>query len=494
MKKTLLTAMLAFAGFAAHAQLPNGSMAPDFTGTDLDGNVHTLSEYLAQGKTVILDISATWCGPCWQYHETNALADLYESYGVHGSNEVIVLFIEGDPQTNNNNIHGISGPIVTQGDWTKHSPYPIIDDSNIADLYEIAYFPTIYRICPDGIVNEIEPLNVVGLRNSINTGCGQLTGAQNHAMITANAGPRLCTAGETSTVTAKIRNYGANRITSATVVLKENDNIIATQNYTGSIATISTTNMPTITFSNVPLLTVPGAAYSVEITNINTAAPYNTIHTQDDVAVSVAAMVSNTIQVDVHTDNYPGEISWQILNSDNVIVASGGPYEPGDEDQYGAGGDDANTTISQTVTLPEGSSGCHSVVFLDEFNDGWTFGATPHGIEIFSGDTSIFNYGVGNFGGSLTVPSAFNVEAALGTQTAVANKFTAYPNPTTGILNFSTKENVDVTIVDVTGKTVYTAKGINDGGSINLSSLQKGVYIAQIKGNDTLKTEKIILQ
>jgi hypothetical protein len=59
MKKTLLSLVLLFSGAAAFAQLPNGSVAPDFTATDINGQTHTLSEYLAAGKTVIIDISAT---------------------------------------------------------------------------------------------------------------------------------------------------------------------------------------------------------------------------------------------------------------------------------------------------------------------------------------------------------------------------------------------------------------------------------------------------
>ena len=93
MKKLLCTAACFFALFTAQAQIPDGSIAPDFTVTDLNGVTHSLSAYLAQGKTVIIDISATWCSPCWNYHESGALEQLYYTYGPEGSDEVVVLFI-----------------------------------------------------------------------------------------------------------------------------------------------------------------------------------------------------------------------------------------------------------------------------------------------------------------------------------------------------------------------------------------------------------------
>ena len=57
--------------------MPNGSMAPDFTLIDLDGTSHNLYTYLDNGYTVFIDFSAVWCGPCWNYHTSGALEDLY---------------------------------------------------------------------------------------------------------------------------------------------------------------------------------------------------------------------------------------------------------------------------------------------------------------------------------------------------------------------------------------------------------------------------------
>ena len=150
MKKTLLLLLLSCLGWSvAQAQLPNGSIAPDFTATDINGVSYNLYDLLDQGKTVYLDISATWCGPCWSYHNTHAFKNLWEQKGPPGTNEAFLFMIEGDGATNTACLYGPSGCVGgTQGDWVDGTPYPIIDDAGIASLYAITYFPTIYCICP----------------------------------------------------------------------------------------------------------------------------------------------------------------------------------------------------------------------------------------------------------------------------------------------------------------------------------------------------------
>ena len=105
------------------AQLPAGSFGQDFTITDQFGVSHNLYNYLDQGYTVYLDVSATWCGPCWNFHLSGALDELYANHGPAGapgvsantSDDVMVIWIDGDGTTTDADMAGTGGS--TQGNW-----------------------------------------------------------------------------------------------------------------------------------------------------------------------------------------------------------------------------------------------------------------------------------------------------------------------------------------------------------------------------------------
>ena len=76
----------------------------------------------------------------------------------------------------------------------------------------------------------------------------------------------------------------------------------------------------------------------------------------------------------------------------------------------------------------------------------------------------------------------------------LANQVKLYPNPTSGILKVTAENNFQMQIIDVLGKVVYSSENVANGVNIDLSNLQKGVYIAKIVENEKISTQKIILK
>jgi hypothetical protein len=68
-----------------------------------------------------------------------------------------------------------------------------------------------------------------------------------------------------------------------------------------------------------------------------------------------------------------------------------------------------------------------------------------------------------------------------------AQKISLYPNPSTGIFNFSaqTEKEVMILITDNTGKTVLASR--TSGGRIDLRALPNGIYGLRLLGDYGLK-------
>ncbi|HIG58966.1 MAG TPA: redoxin domain-containing protein, partial [Flavobacteriales bacterium] len=168
--RTLSLAILSILSMDSSAQLPNGSIAPDFTATDINGVEYNLYEILDAGNTVILDFFATWCGPCWSYRETGILDNIWNTYGPNGTGDVYVFSLESDGSTNSADLYGTGSN--TLGDWVTGTPFPIFDNvQNIFNAYGNSYFPTIYTVCPNHTLVESGQASFQALVNAIYTTC-----------------------------------------------------------------------------------------------------------------------------------------------------------------------------------------------------------------------------------------------------------------------------------------------------------------------------------
>ena len=114
------------------------SAAPDFTVYDLDGNAHKLSDF--QGKPVILNFWASWCGPCKM--EMPDLEKAYQEYGDQ-IQFMLVDLTDGSRET----VEKASAFIKEQG-YT----FPVFYDTAMegAYAYGVSGIPVTYFINAEG--------------------------------------------------------------------------------------------------------------------------------------------------------------------------------------------------------------------------------------------------------------------------------------------------------------------------------------------------------
>ena len=75
-----------------------------------------------------------------------------------------------------------------------------------------------------------------------------------------------------------------------------------------------------------------------------------------------------------------------------------------------------------------------------------------------------------------------------------ANLFKIFPNPATDEVSISSLERLTgVTIYDITGKEVYNTSGVNVNQTINVSSLEAGMYIIEVLSENKRSQKRLII-
>ena len=362
MKKILY--ILLFLPLLGFGQLPTGSTAPDFTITDIDGNTHNLYDILDGGKPVLLDLFAVWCGPCWSFAESGVFEEFDALYGTNGDNSVFTISVESDVSTP---ASAISGGGSSVGDWTSLIGHTLADDedASIATDYNLAYYPTIYLICPDRSVTEIGQgsgggywtVEALAEEVFINT-CPQPVEGSNAVMESYNSELISCGV-DVITPIVTILNMGAVDMTACTINTIVSGSIVSSMNWTGSLATFGSEE---VTLADI---SANNEAVTFELVMSNDlVASDNSI----EVSLSTATTTNSSINVEVSTAFYPVETTWEIRNSDGTVVASA-TYEGGTEDSFNSGGPDADMVHNHMESL---ANGCYTFTAMDAYGDGQT--------------------------------------------------------------------------------------------------------------------------
>lgn len=182
-------------------------------------------------------------------------------------------------------------------------------------------------------------------------------------------GETLCDTEVTPVVTLK--NTGQNTLTTVTIEW-EIDNVAQTDYvWNGSLTTNQTDDItfPTQTFA-------PGV-HSLEfhIASANNGADLNA--NNDDLSATFTIVDGDEISVDILTDNYGGETSWEITDGSNNVVASGTGY-------------DNNTQYNIPACLADG---CYTFTIYDSYGDGICCGFGQGDYEVLSPDGDVMGSG-----------------------------------------------------------------------------------------------------
>ena len=300
----------------------------------------------------------------------------------------------------------------------------------------------------------------------------------------------VCTDEQTLSPVFKLINVGINDLTSATITYNINDGVDQVMDWAGSLTSLQSES---IVLDPYEFVAIDTNVLSVNVSMPNGVEDEDLTPNNTQTATIVAAPLAQlNLTLVINTDCWPEENTWNIRNSENAIVASGGPYNG-----------QVETEITESIALP--GDDCYSFTFMDAYGDGL------HGsqYDACGTDGSLYVFDeLGNvvfsYDGSYDIASetrAFEGSSLLSVdEIANVSNFNIYPNPTSNVahisMNLLESNTVRLEVVDLLGKVVYAedigqvAAG-NQLFDVDAASIGSGLYMFNICLGEQKVTKRV---
>lgn len=289
----------------------------------------------------------------------------------------------------------------------------------------------------------------------------------------SNVNVEASTTCKKATANVRLINRGTSNLTTAIISIND-----AGTNYNQSWSGNLAPNKETLV-----LITLLGTSLSNNVTigvsSVNGDVDARNTNNADSFSYEFLAaqnFASSTVKLELQLDDYGSETSWEIVNSEGIVLYSGDSYE-----------DIENPAVKKfTFNLPNNS--CYTFKIYDTYGDGFCcdYGngyyklTTDSGVVMvnqntFNKDKEIYPFILGT----------------LSTQENNKLGVNIFPNPAVDVLNITkVSNNATFTIYNVAGQ--FISKGKVTNNKVNVATLAKGVYFIEISEKGATSKMKFI--